>query len=137
MPSKEERIATKRAELKTQHSDWDDAKLDKTAGMLVGREMKNEDAKILKEAHEKELGDAISKENPGIDEKELAKKVKQAVAKEESDVKKAEADKDVAEKQTALYDSIFARAKLDDTKVDNSIPKDVRDAIQKIQKLTI
>jgi hypothetical protein len=135
--SKEDRITAKRAELKTQHSDWDNAKLDKTAGMLVGREIKNEEAKVLREAHEKELGDAISKENPGIDEKDLAKKVKQAVAKEESDVKKAEADKDVAEKYTALFDSITARAKLDDTKQDNSIPKDVRDAIAKIQKLTI
>lgn len=137
MPSKDERITAKKAELKTKHSDWDDAKLTKTAGMLVGREIKDEENKVIREAHEKELGDEIAKKNPGIEEKELARKVKQAIAKEELDAKKSTADEDVATKYKALFDAIVTRAKLDDTKADNSIPKDVMDAITKIKNLTI
>ncbi len=136
--SKDDRISAKKAELKTKHEDWDDAKLVKTASMLVGREIKDEENKVIRDAHEKQLGDAITADNPGIEEKELAKKVKQAIAKEELDIKKADADADIETKYQSMFNAIVARAKLDDTKqADNTIPKDVKDAIEKIQKLTI
>lgn len=125
-------------ELKKAHEDWDNAKVEKTATMLVGREIKQEEAKAIKDAHEKKVADAIKAENPGIDEKELAKLVKKAIAKEELDEKKSKADKDIAEKYTALFDAIVARSKLDETKQSSSeIPKDVKEAIKKVKNLNI
>lgn len=129
--TEQKRIDAKKAELKKQHSDWDSDKLTKTAKMQVGREMKLEKQRAVKEALESQIRSKIKAENPNIDEKELEKRVKETIAQRELDAKIETADQAVKTAHDAFVEAIVARSKLDSKQVE--LPKDVRDAIEKLK----
>jgi hypothetical protein len=125
------RLADKIAELKGKHSDWDATKLEKTAKMQLGREDSDAKTKAEKLARETKIADVIKSKNPNINDSDLAKEIKDTIAKEDHDAKVKKADDEVDVAYKALFSAIVARAKLDTKAVE--LPKDVQTAIDALK----